>query len=63
MDMEQLWGVECKGVLVRGVVAESDIEAMALAAKKVMGSSSAGKLGKMLQAGYRATKVTVEVQK
>ena len=60
---EQLWGVAFSGVLVHGVVAESDIEAMALAAKKVMGGSSAGKLGKMLQTGYRAVKVTVEVQK
>jgi hypothetical protein len=60
----ELWGVidPASSKLVNGVVCESDLEAMAMAAKKLMGGSSAGKLGKLLQQGYRAVKVTVTVK-
>jgi len=58
-----IWGVvDPTGKLVPIVVAKTDIEAMALAAKAVLGGSSAGKLGKLLQQGYRAVKVTVTVK-
>ena len=61
--MMELWGVvDTKSGLVCGVVAKTDIEAMALASKEIFGGSSAGKLGKLLQAGYRAVKVTVTVK-
>jgi hypothetical protein len=60
----QLWGVEKPdGSLVFGAIAKTDIEAMAMAAKEIHGGSSAAKLGKLLQEGYRAVRVKVEILK
>jgi hypothetical protein len=59
----EVWGVvDSAGKLIPGFVAKTDIEAMAMAAKAIFGGSSAGKLGKLLQQGYRAVKVTVTVK-